>query len=92
MSEKLLPCPFCGSTEVMKFPPTCHEYSPYNPSDRAAPMVRCADCFAEAYGRDFDKSCKTAIAAWNRRAPSRPSQDGPTSTAYDDSGYAKEAE
>lgn len=26
----------------------------------------------------------------HRRAPSRPSCDGPSSTAYDDSGYAKE--
>jgi len=65
--SEIKPCPFCGEANAFTFPPTCREDSPYNPLDRASPMVRCMSCFAEAYGTAWDQSKTTAIAAWNRR-------------------------
>jgi len=65
---ELKPCPFCGGTDLLLFPPNCREDSPYYHGDRANPMVRCMGCFAEAYGGAWDHSGKTAIAAWNNRA------------------------
>ena len=70
--DKLLPCPFCGETAGVLFTPTCDRKTPYNPADRAFPIVRCASCFAEAHGTDWDQRGKTAIAAWNTRAALRP--------------------
>lgn len=67
--EVLKPCPFCGSIFIEDLPPTCTERSPYNPADRAFPVVRCAECLAEAPGEDWDHTKASAIAAWNRRAP-----------------------
>lgn len=63
----LVPCPFCGADSPMVFEPTCNRRSKYNPTDRAAPVVRCLSCYAEAFGEDWDATCRTAIAAWNRR-------------------------
>ena len=67
---ELLPCPFCGGTDHFIFPPSCTEDAPYNPADRASPLVRCRTCYAEVPGKNWDHSCKTAIAAWNRRSAS----------------------
>ena len=67
---ELLPCPFCGGTDHFIFPPSCTEDAPYNPADRASPLVRCRACYAEVPGKNWDHSCKTAIAAWNRRSAS----------------------
>lgn len=50
----------------MLFKPTCDKYTPYDPSHRAFPMVRCS-CGASTSGSDWDESGKTAVAAWNRR-------------------------
>ena len=63
---ELLPCPFCGGTGVT-WPPTCTRFTPYNPADRAFPIVRCYSCCAEAHGTNWGH-VDTAIAAWNRRA------------------------
>lgn len=71
--EKLLPCPFCGSASVRTFAPTCKRGSEYDPTDRAFPIVRCMDCFAEACGENWDNKCKTAINSWNLRDPATPS-------------------
>jgi len=60
------PCPFCGG-EASARPRTCNRNTPYNPADRAFPIVRCGKCGAEAIGDDW-KSEATAIEAWNRRA------------------------
>lgn len=62
----ILPCPFCGGVGNV-FPRTCNKDTPYDPSHRAFPIVRCSGCFAEAHGENWGKP-PTAIAAWNRRA------------------------
>lgn len=65
---KLLPCPFCGSDEPMMLGPTCDRNTPYNPADRAFPIIRCGGCFTDVPGKDFDASCKSAAERWNNRA------------------------
>lgn len=52
----------------MVFPRNCDKDTPYNPADRAFPIVRCRSCGADAAGDDW-KGPETAIAKWNRRAP-----------------------
>lgn len=49
--------------------PTCRPETPYNPADRLFPIVRCGSCCAEVSGDNEDYRGKSAIAAWNRRAP-----------------------
>jgi Lar family restriction alleviation protein len=57
MKEKIAPCPFCGSKEVV----ICR-------TNESACWVRCADCGGEAPA----KSTRTnAIAAWNNRPVKR---------------------
>ena len=63
----LLPCPFCGGESAYMSPPTCRPETPYNPSHRLYPMVRCRDCGALVDGENEDYRGNTAIAAWNRR-------------------------
>lgn len=64
-----LPCPFCGRTEgLLVLPPTCTPESPYNPLDRAYPVATCP-CGAETGGENWDRTGRSALAAWNRRAP-----------------------
>lgn len=67
-APKLLPCPFCGGTNLFVFTPTCTERSPYNPADNAQPVVRCLTCYAEVMGKTWDHSKATAVTAWNTRA------------------------
>lgn len=69
LEAALLPCPFCGGSDHLVLAPSCTESAPYDPADRAFPIVRCRTCYAEAVGSNWDHSCSTAIAAWNRRAP-----------------------
>ena len=64
---KLAPCPFCGGA-AMTYPRNCNKNTPYNAADRAFPIVRCMACWAEIAGTDWSEP-RTAIAAWNRRAP-----------------------
>lgn len=61
-------CPFCGNSVLHVIPPTCKRDTPYSPADRAFPTVRCK-CGAEVHGENWDESCSSAIAAWNRRTP-----------------------
>lgn len=70
-SPTLAPCPFCGG-EGATFPPTARATDPYDPSDRLFPEARCKRCYATALGENGDFSCKTAIAAWNRRPDRSP--------------------
>lgn len=65
--EALLPCPFCLQSTATMYPPTCDKRAPYNPADRAFPVVRCR-CGAEKCGTDWDQSGNSAIRAWNHRA------------------------
>lgn len=66
---ELKPCPFCG-TEGNHYVlgPTCRRSDPYDPNSRAFPIVRCAGCFTDVPGKDWDISNASAIEAWNRRA------------------------
>jgi len=65
--DALKPCPFCGSCQAFPMGPTCTRTTPYSPADRAYPIVRCLSCYAEAAGKDWDETGRSAIAAWNRR-------------------------
>lgn len=69
-AAKLKPCPFCGGTATT-YPRTCNKDTKYNPADRAFPIVRCTQCFAEVCGKDWGEPA-TAIAAWNRRSSAAP--------------------
>lgn len=61
MSDKLLPCPFCGSTVLLE------EYMrrnhPWQPSRH---IVQCEGCWCIVYGDSETK--ESARVAWNRRA------------------------
>jgi len=65
-TNELKPCPFCGG-EGHASERTCDKDSPYNPNDRAYPVVRCSKCFTTVGGKDWS-SVSTAIEAWNKRA------------------------
>jgi hypothetical protein len=67
-SVELLPCPFCGCKKTHVFQPTCNQRTPYNPSDRAYPTVRCALCYAETCGNNWDESASSAVDKWNIRS------------------------
>lgn len=67
MSEKLKPCPFCGSVKQMVLGPTCQRNDEYDPNTRAFPIIRCGGCFTDVPGTDWDNSGNSAIEAWNRR-------------------------
>jgi len=63
---ELKPCPFCGHREAHVYERTCNRDSPYDPADRAYPIVRCFGCYAEVPGANWSSS-DTAIEAWNNR-------------------------
>lgn len=72
-APSLLPCPFCLRKDTVRVhPPTCDRSTPYNPADRAFPVVRCHGCGASMDGEDWDQSGRTAVEAWNRRAQATP--------------------
>ncbi|TWA71858.1 hypothetical protein FBZ84_101124 [Azospirillum baldaniorum] len=50
MTDKteLKPCPICDESKARLSLPTCEERTPYDPSHRAYPIVRCGGCGAEA--------------------------------------------
>ncbi len=64
----LEPCPFCGGIDILVIPPNCKRDDPYDTGDHAMPIARCLGCYAEATGENWDATCDSAIAAWNRRA------------------------
>lgn len=66
--DTLKPCPFCGTTKSYVRLPTCKRDDDYDADDRAFPVVRCGECFAEAVGKDWDHKGRSAIAAWNCRS------------------------
>ena len=59
MSEKLEPCPFCGSDDVFVV-----EHHFYKTEDCFG--VQCDNCKTQSY--QFYDSKNEAIEAWNRRA------------------------
>lgn len=71
MSDKILPCPFCGCETIRVHKRTCDKDTPYNSADRAYPLVRCYGCGASAESDDWT-DIDTAINRWNRRAPAVP--------------------
>ncbi|SPX71962.1 Lar family restriction alleviation protein [Morganella morganii] len=62
-TQRLKPCPFCGSSHVEAF---C-QYEEDCP-DRSA-IVRCHSCDAQTAQMIGSRKIDMAIAAWNRRAP-----------------------
>lgn len=70
MSSELKPCPFCGGDKLLVCQPTCRPDTPYNPTDRLYPLVRCLECYAEAVGKNEDYRGSSAVEAWNRRTNS----------------------
>jgi len=72
MSEELLPCPFCQGIDVHLHLPTCNKKTPYDPADRAFPIVRCRSCDASKDGENWDQSGRSAIESWNTRAAEDP--------------------
>ena len=72
-APSLLPCPFCLRRDTVRVhPPTCDRSTPYNPEDRAFPIVCCHGCGASMDGEDWDQSGRTAAETWNRRAQPTP--------------------
>jgi Lar family restriction alleviation protein len=57
MSEKLKPCPFCGSSHVLA--------EDFEEFDMGMYWIRCGDCGAGCSTKD---TTEEAIKAWNRRA------------------------
>lgn len=60
MTEKLMPCPFCGSKAV-----TDYDNGPYATGPELSYGIICLRCGARTELRDTKDE---AIAAWNRRA------------------------
>jgi len=67
MSGELKPCPFCGNENPAILERTCDKHTPYNPNDRAYPVVRCRECGCEKPGLDWSGP-ETAVRNWNNRA------------------------
>ena len=63
MTDKLLPCPFCGGNEHQ-----IDEMESFWDKNETSWRVLCIDCIAETAGDTKEQ----AIAAWNRRADAVP--------------------
>ena len=59
MTDKLLPCPFCGGNDIQ-----IDEMESFWDKNETSWRVLCIDCIAETAGDTKEQ----AIAAWNRRA------------------------
>lgn len=70
----LKPCMFCGQTPMV-YPRTCNKDTPYNPADRAFPVVRCR-CGISLDGEDW-KGPESVVARWNALAPALPAEGQP---------------
>lgn len=68
---ELLPCPFCGCSEAYSWGRTCGKDTPYDPSNRAFPVVRCRSCFCEVPGENWTGE-ETTIKKWNTRTTPEP--------------------
>ena len=68
MSEKLLPCPFCGEEAEIKSFPVFTNLRPYSPETADKKYyVQCKGCATQCGALEYDTP-EEAIAAWNRRA------------------------
>jgi Lar family restriction alleviation protein len=59
MTEELLPCPFCGSTDLREITPDHIDYA----------QVWCGGCTATGPLKDCVGNYKRPAEAWNTRAP-----------------------
>ena len=68
MSEKLLPCPFCGEEAEIESFPVFTNLRPYSPETADKKYyVQCKGCATQCGALEYDTPEET-IAAWNRRA------------------------
>ena len=66
-AEKLLPCPFCGSSaEIRLIPAHEHHIATWMPPSPDTWIVECSGCDAGFCAAERD----VVVAAWNRRAAS----------------------
>ena len=63
MTDKLLPCPFCGGNDIQT-----DEMESFWDKNETSWRVLCIDCIAETAGDTKEQ----AIAAWNRRSDAVP--------------------
>ena len=71
MSERLKPCPFCGSTEAIAEQVRCYDWMKTPWRGQAA----CASCFASGplVWRDTQEEAeRDMLAGWNRESPVPP--------------------
>ena len=61
--EDTLPCPFCGSSVIIKEAPPCHE----GKHGKLRYMLTCSWCPCVFYSSPYYNSVDEAVEAWNRR-------------------------
>jgi len=77
---ELLPCPFCGYEKHMVLSPNCTKTDPYDPGDRAFPVIRCGGCFTDVPGDNWDFNGASAVKRWNTRVGKTHAADDPEYT------------
>ena len=93
MSEKLLPCPFCGEEAEIESFPVFTNLRPYSPETADKKYyVQCKGCATQCGALEYDTP-EEAMAAWNRRTggwiavTEKLPEDDPDISRYSDSHF-----